>query len=82
MRHPPPLKRRTRLTSSNVTGQELRATSKEYHQPFPEQVFSNQWGSHAGILLEAYWRTGQLRHLLAFVRHIIGMRARLVEGRL
>jgi hypothetical protein len=37
------------------------------------------WKRHAEWLFGQYWRTGSLRALCAFVVHVIGMRARLVN---
>ena len=50
-----------------------------YRWPVPAQAFSG-WTREAGRLFNQFWRTGNKRHLAAFVTHVIAMRDHVSES--
>jgi len=62
--------------ASEQTGRELIA-ARAYHAVAVLQARSiwAVWQREAARLFNEYWRTADKRHLAAFVRHVVAMRA-------
>jgi len=54
---------------------ELLRLLEDYRSPISAQACFFGWKSEAARLFNEYWRTGGQRHLTAFIRHVVAMRA-------
>ena len=54
--------------------------AKEYHFPCSTQACFKSWRREAVRLFGEYWRTSNPKHLRAFCRHVVAMRAHEVRA--
>ena len=52
-----------------------KSATPHYKDRNSAQVCFAMWQSEAGRILAEYWRSGNQKHLAAFVRHTVAMRA-------
>jgi hypothetical protein len=52
-----------------------KSATPRYQHCKPAQACFLSWQREAARLFNEYWRTGDKRHLAAFVRHVVAMRA-------
>ena len=51
-----------------------RGSRKRIQASYPAQLTLQGWQSEAARLFREFWRTGNQKHLCAFVRHVHAMR--------
>jgi len=69
----------------SAPGREIAGAAKlrlleNYRTPIPAQACFSGWKREAARLFNEYWRTGGERHLAAFNRHVMAMRAHQAGG--